>query len=104
MVFVPESFDGLTGFQWDSGNSGKCAAKHDVSPTESEQVFFNRPLPVASGDKHSQTERRHFALGRTDQGRLLPLVFTIRGDLIRVISARPMSRVELGRCEQAEEN
>ena len=33
-------------------------------------------------------------LGRSDAGRELFLIFTLRGDLIRVISARDMSRAE----------
>jgi uncharacterized DUF497 family protein len=43
---------------------------------------------------HSTTASRWFALGQTDAGRRLLVVFTLRGSLIRVISARPMSRRE----------
>ena len=43
---------------------------------------------------HSQTEKRYFVLGQTDHDRLLFVAFTCRGDLIRVISARDMSRKE----------
>jgi uncharacterized DUF497 family protein len=45
-------------------------------------------------EKHSQKETRFFALGHTDSGRLLFVVFTIRNNLIRVISARNMNRKE----------
>ena len=55
---------------------------------ECEQVFFNRPVVVAEDAEHSRQEERLFALGQTDAGRLLFVVFTIRRDLIRVISAR----------------
>jgi hypothetical protein len=44
--------------------------------------------------EHSTAESRFFALGRTDTARELMVVFTVRGTLIRVISARPMSRSE----------
>ncbi|MEK7371273.1 MAG: BrnT family toxin, partial [candidate division NC10 bacterium] len=44
--------------------------------------------------KHSAQEVRYFALGRTDTGRELMVAFTLRGSLLRVISARPMSRRE----------
>ncbi|MBI4567380.1 MAG: BrnT family toxin [Planctomycetes bacterium] len=37
---------------------------------------------------------RWLALGRTDAGRALLVVFTLRGPQVRVISARPMSRRE----------
>lgn len=83
----------LEGFQWDAGNSDKNWRGHRVSQLECEQVFFNRPL-VSADLKHSNTERRFFALGQTDAARELVVVFTTRGKLIRVISARPMSRRE----------
>lgn len=83
----------LEGFQWDAGNSDKNWRSHRVSQLESEQVFFNRPL-VSPDLKHSATERRFFALGQTDASRELAVVFTIREKLVRVISARLMSRRE----------
>jgi hypothetical protein len=39
-------------------------------------------------------EQRFFVLGLSDARRELAIVFTTRGKLIRVISARPMSRRE----------
>ena len=49
---------------------------------------------VAADARHSGQEARYAALGRTTAGRWLAVVFTIRGTLIRVISARDMSRRE----------
>lgn len=43
---------------------------------------------------HSQVEQRYYALGRTHAGRLLFVVFTVRNNLLRVISARDMNRKE----------
>lgn len=90
-------FEGLhkcTGFDWDDGNAQKNWKKHKVAKSECEQVFFNRPLLVADDDKHSQYEKRYYALGRMDKGGRLFLVFTLRGESIRLISARDMSRSE----------
>ncbi|WP_447980751.1 BrnT family toxin [Candidatus Nitrospira bockiana] len=67
---------------------------HQVRAGECEQVFFNRPLVVADDAAHSAEEARYYVLAHTDAGRLLFLVFTIRNDRIRVISARDMSRKE----------
>jgi hypothetical protein len=89
-VSLPE----FKGYDWDEGNVNKNWESHKVSPREAEQVFFNRPLIVAHDVKHSGTERRYFVLGQTDDDRALFVAFTIRGDLIRVISARDMSRRE----------
>ncbi|HEY7554469.1 MAG TPA: BrnT family toxin [Candidatus Binatia bacterium] len=43
---------------------------------------------------------RYVALGKTYGSRLLTLVFTVRTNRIRVISARPMSRNERQVYEQ----
>lgn len=88
--------DRITGFDWDHGNSRKSADAHDVSQSEAEQIFFNEPLVLASDDRHSLAENRLHALGRANDGRRLQVTFTLRGDetLIRVISARDMSRKE----------
>jgi uncharacterized DUF497 family protein len=83
-----------TGFQWDEHNVVKNWERHQASVPECEEVFFNIPLVVQDDPKHSQREPRFYCLGQTDAGRPLFLVFTIRGTLIRVISARDMSRKE----------
>ena len=92
MGSLPEFLPNIAGFQWDEGNSSKNWARHQVSQTEAEQVFLNRPLVVAGAP--FKNESRQFAFGRTDAGRLLTVVFTVRGSLLRVISVRPMSRRE----------
>ena len=89
-VSLPE----FKGFEWDEGNVKKNWESHGVIPQEAEQVFFNRPLIVADDPKHSQTERRYYVLGQTDEDRALFIAFTVREKLIRVISARDMSRKE----------
>ena len=82
------------GFHWDRGNVNKNWHKHKVSPAECEQLFFNRPLVIQDDMKHSEVERRFYALGRTDSKRCLFIAFTVRNKRIRVISARDMSRKE----------
>jgi len=83
-----------TGFDWDAGNILKNWEVHQVSASECEQIFFNRPLVAEPDVKHSHVEDRYYALGQTDAGRELFVVFTIRGSLIRVISARDMNQRE----------
>jgi uncharacterized protein len=97
----PESLSHCIGFQWDDGNADKNWEFHQVSKGEAEQVFFNRPIVVASDEKHSEKETRYAALGKTDAERELAIVFTIRDNLVRVISARDMSRRERSVYEQA---
>jgi uncharacterized DUF497 family protein len=83
------------GFDWDEGNQGKNWEKHRVTDAECEEVFFNEPLVASEDPAHSKREKRFFALGHTAAGRLLFVAFTIRRDLIRVISARDMTRREM---------
>ena len=94
MALLKEYFPDLTGFQWDAGNSERNRLSHDVSQAETEQAFFNRPAVLATGLAKSDAEPRHFLLGRTNAGRRLSIVFTIRGTLVQPIMAREMSRKE----------
>lgn len=99
---IPEFFPDIEGFQWDEGNADKNWRRHRVTRAEAEQVFLNRPLLVAEDPEPSAREPRYFALGRTEGDRPLMLVFTLRGSLLRVISARPMSRRERRAYAEAE--
>jgi hypothetical protein len=81
-------------FDWDQGNLDKNWLKHHVNHWECEQVFFNEPLIILDDFKHSILEKRWVALGMTDRGRLLVIIFTQRNHHIRVISARDMNKKE----------
>jgi uncharacterized DUF497 family protein len=91
---ISEILAKCTGFEWDKHNSEKIKAKHGVTPVECEQVFFNLPVMAGDDEKHSETENRFYVLGQTDSGRLLFLVFAVRNDKARVISARDMNKKE----------
>lgn len=82
------------GFEWDEGNRDKNLINHQVSNSECEGLFFNQPLLVADSSQQLEVEKRYHALGKTNNERRIFIVFTIRGELIRVISARDMSRKE----------
>lgn len=86
--------DDVIGFQWDEGNVDKNWIAHGVENWECEQVFFNEPLLLLDDPTHSATEKRWAVFGNTDGKRLLVVVFTRREKLVRVISARDMSRKE----------
>ncbi len=94
-------FDKIIGFDWDKGNEQKNA-KHGVTPVEAEQVFLNEPVIITPAVSHSGSEQRYRALGRTDAGRQLTVIFTLRENatLFRVISARDMHRKERAIYEQ----
>jgi hypothetical protein len=90
------------GFEWDQGNGPKIQARHGVTLGECEQVFFREPFLVAPSASHSGAEERWAGLGRTAAGRALVVVFPLRGNLIRPISARDMNRKERQHYAEAE--
>ena len=68
--------------------------KHGVSFEEASTVFFD-PLSVTGQDPdHSFDEDRLVTFGLSWSGRLLVVAHTERGDRIRIISAREMTRTE----------
>jgi uncharacterized DUF497 family protein len=92
----------IAGFDWDDGNSRKSFEKHAVSQMEAEQVFLDPRLLVLVDEKHGGNEKRFQAYGEAANGRRLQVSFTLRqsATMIRVISARDMSRRERARYEQ----
>lgn len=92
MVDLPDPFQ-IEGFDWDRGNAQKNWRKHRVTFFEYEKVFFHGPI-VLPNPEHSISGLRYYAFGRTARGRLLTIVFTMRGNRVRVISVRGMSRKE----------
>ncbi len=89
-----ELLNHCVGFDWDEGNINKNWLKHEVSPAECEQTFFNRPLIIQDDISHSKNEKRFYALGRSNSKRNLFIALTVRAKRIRVISASDMSRRE----------
>lgn len=84
----------IKGFNWDEDNATKNKEKHNVDKSESEQIFFNKPLVILPDAEHSKTEKRFGALGITNENRRLAIFFTIRNKKIRIISARDQSKKE----------
>ncbi len=75
-------------FEWDKGNEEKNFLKHKVIIKEIEEIFFDKKLVVFKDHLHSEQEDRYIAMGKTIKKRLLFIVFTLRENKIRVISAR----------------
>lgn len=92
----------VAGFDWDKGNREKCQ-EHGVSLAEIEDLF-TRPVMILPDPAHSQTEERMRAIGKTEEGRSVFIVFTIRKNrrkrLIRPISARYMHAKEIRHYEE----
>ena len=98
----PGTWAVVAGFDWDAGNRAKCR-KHGLTPSEIEELF-NRPIAVLPDPGHSTNEERFKAIGRTDIGRSVLVVFTLLhravAMLIRPISARYMHAKEVAYYEE----
>lgn len=80
-------------FQWDKGNQSKSLEKHGITNQEAEEAFFGEKL-IAPDQRHSGTEQRFGMLGKTSSGNILFIVFTLRKQHIRIISARKADKKE----------
>jgi uncharacterized DUF497 family protein len=87
-------FDQPGSFQWDRGNAAKNLVKHRVVDQECEEAFFDQNKKIFKDVLHSENEERLILLGQTKSGRILFIVFTVRSEKIRVISARDLNRKE----------
>ncbi|MBE9053338.1 BrnT family toxin [Nostocales cyanobacterium LEGE 11386] len=59
------------------------------------QTVFDDPLYVDFYDPdHSEDEERYLIVGESNQGRLLIVSYTERGNSVRLISAREVTRTE----------
>ena len=76
-------------FDWDEANEDHVA-RHNVTPEEAEEAFFD-PSRVRADVYSTETERRRGLLGRTEDGRLLYVIYTMRAAAIRVVTARDAS-------------
>ncbi len=81
-------------FEWDRSKAAANLAKHGVSFEEAKTVF-TAPLYVDFYDPvHSDNEERYLIVGRSNRERLLIVSYTERGNSIRLISARVVTRSE----------
>ncbi len=78
-------------FDWDDANILHLA-EHDVAPEEAEEAMLNSPLDV--GFDVINGEERWSHLAETDESRIPRIVVTIRGELIRVLTAFDAPRYE----------
>jgi len=79
-------------FDWDDANINHIWRRYRVRPQEAEQAVGDpRAAPVDATDLD---EQRDAVIGITAGARLLVVVFTIRRDRLRVVSARPATARE----------
>jgi len=90
-------------FEWDGRKANDNLARHGVSFGEALTVFGDPLGRITDDPRHSEAEERFVLLGQSAQRRMLVVMFTERGDAIRLISARRAARRERRRYEEDEE-
>jgi uncharacterized protein len=87
-------------FEWDPTKADANLAKHGVRFADAVAVFGDeRALTI--GDPHPN-EERFITLGMDGLARVLVVVYTWRGDVIRLISARKATRAERAQYAEGE--
>lgn len=81
-------------FQWDKKKARRNLRDHKVSFEEASTVFGDTLSRTIDDPLHSEEEDRYVIIGQSARGRLLVVVHTIRGDDIRIISARVVTPTE----------
>ncbi len=81
-------------FQWDARKARSNLVKHGVGFEEAATAFGDERSITIPDPAHSLVEERFILLGSSEARRLLVIVHTVRGDSIRLISARVASRRE----------
>jgi hypothetical protein len=87
-------------FEWDPRKAATNRTKHGVSFEEASSVFGDPLGLIVDDPRHSHGEKRHVLLGSSERHRLLAVMFTEREEVIRVISARKVSRRERNNYEE----
>ena len=85
-------------FEWDPNKAASNLRKHGVRFAEAVAVLEDQA--ALSMPDESTHEERFVALGMDSVGRILVVVYAVRGDRIRIISARKATRRERSRYER----
>lgn len=86
-------------FQFDPGKAKQNLKKHNVSFADAEGVFYDT-LAIHIEDLESKDEDRYIGIGMGNANQILVVVYTYRGDDIRLISARKATSREVKDYEE----
>jgi len=81
-------------FEWDPSKAAANLRKHGVSFNEAATAFGDFLGATAVDPDHSTDENRYITVGSSNRGRVLMVAHVERGDRIRIISARTLTRTE----------
>lgn len=76
----------MTDFQWDDANIEHIAL-HGITPEEAEEAATDPRRVPTDAYTAANGERRRGLIGKTQDGRILTVIYTSRGGAFRVITA-----------------
>jgi uncharacterized DUF497 family protein len=92
--------DVMIDFEWDITKAETNLRKHRVDFSEASTILRDKLSTTIHDPDHSVDEDRFITIGASIAGRLLMVAHTDRGDRIRIISARELTRMERGAYEK----
>jgi uncharacterized protein len=84
--------------EWDPNKATSNLKKHGIRFSDAEMVLSD-PNALSLEDEEAEGEQRFIAIGLDHLWRLLVVVYTYRGNNIRLISARPATGPERRKYE-----
>ena len=81
-------------FEWDEAKAAANFRKHKVTFEEASTIFDEGLSFTGRDPDHSVGEHRFITFGLSAANRILAVSHAERGDVIRIISARPATRME----------
>ena len=88
-------------FEWDPKKATANLRRHNVSFAEAASMLGDPQSTTVSDPDHSIGESRYLTVGSSPRQRLLIVAHTERGDRIRIISARELTRPERKAYEES---
>ncbi len=89
-------------YEWDPAKARANYVRHGVRFAEAAAVLEDE-FALTMRDLFSEEEERWITLGRNEAGRLLVVIYTWRGDSVRLISARDATAREKRQYEEPHE-
>jgi len=89
-------------FEWGNHKAKANLRRHGVSFEEAQTIFTDSLSITLPDPDHSKDEERFIDIGMSDHRRVLVVVYTERGQRIRLISARKATPAEQKRYEEEE--
>ncbi len=80
-------------FEWDENKNNTNTTKHKISFDEASKVFFDNESIIKEDIKNEYGEKRFNIIGAIIKG-IIYVVYTFRGSLVRIISARKANQKE----------